>query len=291
MLDHKGTQGTAENPDKTSVNSLASQLSPWFKFSGLNKIIILFLNRLLIICILVVVSCSGPKSNFEAVVPSPDANIHLYFNLNQSEAYYLVYYQKTILIDWSRLGLKSDGGRSLYDNLKVAGSESGSTINSDKIWDVYPGFRNTYNQIRIQLKADAGPDHDYFIVFRAFDNGIAFRYEFTEQFYAKDLKLNDFTELDLFTSENTWEVQTDSLFKEIPDTVILPATFRSYESFYVSISENFENGLVEQELFKRQAGIPEFLLLNNEIGFSELEMTENGFATPWIILKIENKQI
>jgi hypothetical protein len=40
MLSHRGNRGTAKNPEKISVNSVASQLSLWFKFSKLNIIII-----------------------------------------------------------------------------------------------------------------------------------------------------------------------------------------------------------------------------------------------------------
>lgn len=125
---------------------------------------------------------------------SPDRSITLHIELEDGSLYYSLDFDRHTLINESNLGIELTDG-SLDGNLVMTGSR---TVSQDETWEpIWGGFseiRNHYNQLEIGLETTDSPTRALSLEFRAFDDGIGFRYIFPAQ-----ENLDDFT----ITSENT----------------------------------------------------------------------------------------
>lgn len=156
-----------------------------------------FLGLLLLIAI---TSCSDNKTNFT----SPDNNISVAFNLKEGKPTFNIAYNSELIAENSSLGLtlKNAGFTSGLDISKI----TKSTV--DNTWKPVLGkvskIRNHYNEYKVELKEKAATQRAMEIVFRIYNDGVAFRYVFPEQPEFSDFTiLNDNTEFD-FTKDITW---------------------------------------------------------------------------------------
>ncbi|WP_317175990.1 glycoside hydrolase family 97 catalytic domain-containing protein [Halomontanus rarus] len=125
---------------------------------------------------------------------SPDGSVVVDIELNEGSLSYSVSFDGQTLINQSNLGIRLNDG-ALDGNLAITGSQ---TTSYDQTWEpVWGGFsevRNHYNQLEIGLETTDSPTRYLTLEFRAFDDGVGFRYVFPEQKH-----LENFT----ITSENT----------------------------------------------------------------------------------------
>ncbi|RZJ26218.1 MAG: glycoside hydrolase family 97 protein, partial [Flavobacterium sp.] len=114
---------------------------------------------------------------------SPSKQITLSFSLDAGVPTYKVDYKGKPIILKSSLGVKLKGTTDLASGFKVADSK---TRSFNETWHPVLGEQsdivNHYNELTVFLQQDNGRKMN--IIFRAFDEGIAFRYEFPKQ---KDL--------------------------------------------------------------------------------------------------------
>lgn len=114
-------------------------------------------------------------------ITSPDGKTTLTFNTTAAGApQYAVHYNGEPLILNSRLGLKLQGKVDLADRFSIADS---SNTHYDENWKPVTGerslVRNRYNELTIDLSQ--GNQAKLQIKFRAYNEGIAFCYQFPEQ--------------------------------------------------------------------------------------------------------------
>ena len=113
------------------------------------------------------------------VLTSPDNNIQFQFQLFEGMAMYSVAYKKTILIDQSRIGLTFSNG-SFNDELKT-----GKTIrrqgeeNYQLVVGKVKSVKERFNELVIPIQQKENSIRVNFVV-RAFNDGVAFRYEFLD---------------------------------------------------------------------------------------------------------------
>lgn len=120
-------------------------------------------------------------------VASPDGNVKLEFLLAAEEGawgipvYRAAYKGNTLLKD-SRLGLMLAGEPDLLGGFVISSYHYDS---KDEEWRPVYGerdqVRNRYNELRVTLKEQSVKERELRIIFRAYDEGIAFRYELPEQ--------------------------------------------------------------------------------------------------------------
>jgi hypothetical protein len=95
---------------------------------------------------------------------------------------YSVYFNQQPVIQPSQMGfiLLED---SLMDrNFELLGTETKKTDESWKpVWGEVNNIRNHYEQVIFHIKQRAGAGHLLDIIFRVFEDGVAFRYEFPKQ--------------------------------------------------------------------------------------------------------------
>lgn len=135
---------------------------------------------------------------------SPNGNVNVQFTVRAGSPYYSVYYKGQDVIksgrlgleiytdEFSKSGLKVDGDQySLADYFEIAKVDYTSFDERwEPVWGENREIRNHYNEMTISLKQTV-IDRQIIIRFRAFDDGVGFRYEFPEQanlnyFYIKE---------------------------------------------------------------------------------------------------------
>jgi hypothetical protein len=230
-------------------------------------------------------ACTGPKTEFEAVVPSPDSKINLYFNLNDGEPYYLVYYRNLIVLDWSQLGFILNDSISFYDQLSFEEKRTTSSnivVNQDT---KFPFF-DRYNELNLKLRA--ANRQNFSVQLRTFDGGIAFRYQFDVANMPDQINYNDRTEIDLYPTENRiWKYDSGQGFQAaLPDTLSLPSTFQLDNELIVKVEEYFNDTSSMGYLVKRDPALPEFRFWSDQIPLKSSDDRTSVLSTPWRIIRI-----
>ena len=129
---------------------------------------------------IILVSCGEPD-DLTYQVNSPDNQITLSFMTLDSKPAYSVSYKGNTQIDTSYLGFEFKDQPPLTGNLSIV-TQSVST--SDEIWEMPWGeqreVRNNYNELRLTLQESTTPNRTFDLVFKAYNDGIGFRFEFPE---------------------------------------------------------------------------------------------------------------
>ncbi|MDT3388917.1 MAG: glycoside hydrolase family 97 protein [Bacteroidota bacterium] len=122
---------------------------------------------------------------------SPNKQIFLNFDLRGGTPTYQVSYKGKPVVATSKLGFELIDGPSLMDGFEVTQTKSSSFDETWKpVWGEVNQIRNHYNELVVYLHQ---PFTDRFldIRFRAYDDGIGFRYEFPQQKNLTYFKINE----------------------------------------------------------------------------------------------------
>lgn len=118
----------------------------------------------------------------EVTQSSPDGNIELTFSAYEGIPMYAINYNNNPLLLPSGLGFDIQGQKTLDNDLSIIDVKKSI---HDETWEQPWGeerfIRNHYNQLHIALRETLEPNRRINIVFRIFNDGVAFRYEFPEQ--------------------------------------------------------------------------------------------------------------
>jgi len=119
----------------------------------------------------------------DATVSSPSENIMIEFSLEEDGTpTYSVTHQESVVIQPSSLGFEFQNQPELTGGLEVTGAETNS---EDETWEMPWGeqreVRDHYNELVVHLQETEAPNRPLDIYFRAYDDGVAFRYHFPEQ--------------------------------------------------------------------------------------------------------------
>ncbi len=191
-------------------------------------------------------SCNGSAQN--AKVNSPDGTITVQSGIEDGRIYYIVSKNNKPVVEKSFLGfiLKDgdfDKGFKIMDIVHSSFSEMWEQPWGEEIF-----VDNTYNQMVVNIQESEGLKRKLAIVFRAFDDGIGFRYEFPEQDNLKDFVIMDeLTEFALAGNHSVWSFPAYSTeyyeglyqksFVNVLDTVVTPLTMKTEDGMYLSIHE------------------------------------------------------
>lgn len=199
-----------------------------------------------IFLLFLVSSCSS-----ENVVLSPDGRTQITFRLVDGEPFYELKRDGKLLISNSALGFVFQNQPSLKDNFKIATiNESSFDETWSQPWGEVKNIRNHYNELKLTLQETTSLQRKLIVIFRVFNDGLGFRYEFPEQPNLKDFVIMDeLTEFSMISDMDAWWIpaygdQVDSEFlfsknnlNELNEKVHTPLTMESGDSLYVSIHE------------------------------------------------------
>lgn len=137
-------------------------------------------------------ACQSNQSE-EPVLTSPDGNISIEFALNEAGVpVYLVKHGETIAIDTSTMGFEFQNQQALSGGFAL---KSVDFNKFNETWEMPWGEQrevvNHYKEMIVNLEEVNAPNRALKIYFRAYDDGIGFRYEFPEWEGVEELIIMD----------------------------------------------------------------------------------------------------
>jgi alpha-glucosidase len=139
------------------------------------------------------------------LVRSPDTSIDVTLRVNgEGRPEYSIRRKGKTLVDWSRLGFILADAPKLERNFQLAGVRHGSFDDTwEQPWGERRFVRNSGNELRARLRQADG--RELIVVFRVFNDGVGFRYEFPDQAALKQVDIVDeLTEFAIAEPATAW---------------------------------------------------------------------------------------
>ena len=158
---------------------------------------------------------ASAKDVIVSKVSSPDGSLTVTVGLDGGKAWYSVLRGSETIIGRSELGfvLKDGDFKGNFKKGKVSRSSLDETWSQP--WGEDAQVRNHYNELRVTLQEKGGQKRQLGVVFRAFDDGVAFRYEFPRQRGLQDFVIMDeVTEFALPTDAQAWSIPALTAYYE-----------------------------------------------------------------------------
>lgn len=169
--------------------------------------------KLLSIAFAVLLLACNSEEKQIAEVSSPNKDVTVNFNLtNEGQPFYTVMFNNKTVVDTSYLGFDFKDNEDFDKNFKI---KKASTSTFNETWQMPWGEQldvvNNYNELKVELQENNEAARLMTVVFKVYDDGIGFRYEFPEQDNFKgDVYINDeHTEFNLTEDYKTFWIPGD----------------------------------------------------------------------------------
>ncbi|WP_430466850.1 glycoside hydrolase family 97 protein [Winogradskyella ouciana] len=165
-----------------------------------------------LVVLIIILSFSCKNDSMILDVESPQSNLKVSFNLNaEGEPFYQVMFNNKTVVDTSYLGFEFTNAEALKDDLKIITTATNSFNETWQMpWGEQVDVVNHYNELKVELQETSEPKRKLNIVFRVYDDGIGFRYEFPEQEgWTEALIKDEHTEFNLTKDYNTFWIPGD----------------------------------------------------------------------------------
>ncbi|PQB05386.1 glycoside hydrolase family 97 protein [Aureitalea marina] len=271
----------------------------------------------LLVVLVAFTACQQEESNEQlTTVSSPDGNNTIVFSLSKTgQPTYSVNHGDQEVILPSTLGFQ------FLDQAELKGSfEIVETNIKDRseTWEMPWGEQreviNNYNRLKIQLRETSPPNRLLNIAFRAYDDGIAFRYEFPEQDGLNEVEIEEEqTEFRLTGDHKSWWIPGDwDIYEHVYNTTSftdidaiskrdhpnLAATYIPHNAVNTPVTMRTDTGL---HLSFHEANLTDYAGMTLGVNADQMSMTsilvgsENTeykvkrttpFKTPWRTIQI-----
>ena len=164
-------------------------------------------NLWLLLVALAIGSCTSTTGKQKMIVKSPDNLVVAEFLLSpEGLPQYNMSYRGSPVILTSSLGFDLQDELPVKANWELVETAFGEL---DEIWPMPWGepdsVRNNYREMKVMLRENQAPGRLMNLIFRAYNDGIGFRYEFPEQPDLKEVViLDENTEFRLTANHDTW---------------------------------------------------------------------------------------
>ncbi|MBS7233538.1 glycoside hydrolase family 97 protein [Flavobacterium psychroterrae] len=241
--------------------------------------------------ILIYACSSGTKKTYK--ISSPGKNTELVFELTASgQPQYSFTANGKSVIEPSLLGFEFKGIQKMTEGFEVVSTEEKSADETwEQPWGEFKKVRDHHTELIVHLKESKGEERLVDIIFRVFDDGVGFRYEFPKQSHLDKVEIaNEITQFTFKSNNDVWWIPVhrensyyESTYRKTPtsktDTINTPATFETKEKLFVAIHEANLTDFTSMTLLKT----------NDKQYKSELVPWKNGvkvyaqtpFKTPW----------
>jgi hypothetical protein len=287
--------------------NLILKVTNHFGFNNMKKIIFSFA------VILTILSCNPINNNLK--ISSPDKKIELKFLVNEKgQAGYLVNFLNKRTIDTSYFSFDFKDQKSFCENLEIVNTSS-STFDEtwETVWGEQKYIRNNYNELKVELSEKSENGRKCFVVFRVFNDGVGFRFEFLEQENLKDVViLDENTQFKLTGDHICWWIPGDwDIYEHLFNTTKISEIDALSKRGHESLAQTYipENAVSSPVTMKSDSGIYISILEANLTNYSEMTLkvdkenllfqselvgndsgikvkTETPFITPWRLILI-----
>ncbi|MBA4070331.1 MAG: alpha-glucosidase [Gemmatimonas sp.] len=161
--------------------------------------------------LLVALFIPAPIRSQSLAVRSPDGRTTLVLALSNTRLTWAVTRDGAPVVMPSRFGFAFRGAPPFETGLRLADSARASV---DAMFSLPLGevarVRDRHNELRVRVAETAAPHRELWVVARAFDDGIGFRYEFPDQPNLKDFEIMDeLTEFSMAEDMKAWWIPAD----------------------------------------------------------------------------------
>ncbi|MCB0276816.1 MAG: glycoside hydrolase family 97 catalytic domain-containing protein, partial [Calditrichaeota bacterium] len=207
---------------------------------------ILVLGLLLAACAAHLPKSNGAGADRPLSLASPDGQNVLDIELAEGRPYYRLTRSGQGVIDRSAMGFVFK--ENSLGAMVLSSSQTGSVDQTwRQVWGEKAEIRNHYNQLTIALQEKEAPFRRLTIEFRAYDDGIAFRYSYPQQGESGLVIMDELTEFNLSRDGQAWwigayqdnryEYLTNKTAISALDTAITPLTLQTEDGLYLSFHE------------------------------------------------------
>jgi len=162
---------------------------------------------LLFLALALLTQCNPKKMADSWTVASPGQAIaaRVFLNSNGQAAYQVLHKDKTV-IDTSLLGFSLLDQAPIAGGLEITNAEDRSFSETwETVWGQSRLIENNFNELSLDLKEKEAPNRRFRLVFRVYDDGLGFRYEFPGQEGLKEaLIVEENTEFKLTGDHLCW---------------------------------------------------------------------------------------
>ena len=144
-------------------------------------------------------------------VASPDGRNVVQVETRDGALRYAVQRDGRAVIAPSRLGFAFRGAPPLRDSLRITGRADRSHDERwTQPWGEVATVRDHHNELRVDVTEAAATGRRFAVVFRAFDDGVGFRYEIPDQPGLRDYEISDeLTEFALAENGRAWWIASN----------------------------------------------------------------------------------
>jgi len=237
-----------------------------------------------------------PALSETATVASPDGRIEITVSDEGGHARYAVAFNGQPVISPSRLGMMFREQPGLFENFEIAETTS---KRHDETWEQPWGerrfVRDHHNELAVTFRETEKPGRAMIVRFRAFDDGIGFRYEIGQQNELDKVEITDeLTEFAVGPGATAWwipagefnryeYIYTESPAGEVQDAHT-PVTFRQPSGVHLSIHEAALVDYSGMSLQSLRRGTFKAQLSRWSDGV--MVKTQTPFKTPWRTIQI-----
>jgi len=271
--------------------------------------------------ILAIFLCSFSFSQSYSI-SSPDKRIRLEFvHTPGGQPTYNLHYQQQSVVSMGTLGFLINEDKGFVRNLALVSVDSSYVDNNwEPIWGEERSIRNNYRQLAVTLQQKDDKQLLLRIVFRLFDKGLGFRYEFPRQpnlqyFIVKDeltsfalggdhkawwipgdydtneypYSVSKLSEVDAFAAGNATEISTRKVFAA--KGVQTPLMMKTDKGLYINIHEaalvNYPAMQLEVETGTNAGTILKSHIVPDAVG--NKAYLKAPFNTPWRVINVSEK--
>jgi alpha-glucosidase len=191
-----------------------------------------------------------PQRPAAAEVRSPDGRLRVAIRVDgEGRPEYSISRGDARIVDWSRLGFILGDKPKLERNFELAGHEQSSFDDTWALpWGERRNVRNHGNQMRVALREKSNDRRTLSVVFRVFDHGVGFRYEFADQPALKQVNIvEELTEFAIAEPATAWWIpggewnRYEYLYQRTPLAEVsqahTPITMRTASGLHLAIHE------------------------------------------------------
>jgi alpha-glucosidase len=245
--------------------------------------------------LLFLISCNQQPKKVSQELNSPNSKNKITFELIDGVAFYSVSHGDKPVLSPSKLGFVFKNNDSLSSNFEVVKMENTSFNETwEPIWGEKKQIKNNYNQLSVFLKEKSESKRNLEVQFRAFDDGIAFRYIFPEQGKDSIFIMDELTQFNLKDDGDAWWIgayqdnRYEYLTTKSPvstlDTVHTPLTIKSNNGLSLSFHEANLKDFASMTLARTSGTHLKCDLVPWADG--DKVKTNGSFTTPWRTLQI-----
>jgi alpha-glucosidase len=200
------------------------------------------------------------------------------------------------IVDWSRLGFILADSAKLERNFELAAQERKSFDDTwEQPWGERRFVRNRGNELRVTLREKAGAHRELRVVFRVFDDGVGFRYEFPDQASLRQVDVvEELTEFAIAQPGTAWWIpggewnRYEYLYNRTPIAEVgqahTPMTMKLRSGIHVAIHEA---ALLDYAaMWLRRVHGTRFKAVLSPSSTGPRVSRKAPFATPWRTLQI-----